>query len=177
MARSRVLSYRVLFFEREHDTGAFIPPDAYPRLALAVCGSHDLPTLRGWWEGNDLALKDRLDLFPDRVEASRARERRERDRSRLLDALRDFGLLAPGVFVDWRSLIRPVHELLACSSAALALAQLEDLAGESDPVNVPGTLAEYPNWSRRVCLSLEDLRGHPAFNSVAQIFRDCRRLS
>jgi 4-alpha-glucanotransferase len=175
MARAQVLSYRVLFFEQEPETGAFVPPAAYPRLALAVCGSHDLPTLRGWWEGNDLALKDRLDLFPDRVEAGRARERRERDRSQLLNALRDLGLLKPGVFVDWRTLIRPVHEFLARSSTVLAMAQLDDLTGECDPANVPGTLAEYPNWSRRVCLSLEDLRGHPVFNSVAQIFRDSRR--
>jgi len=32
-------------------SGAFPPPNAYPALALAVVGSHDLPTLRGRWEG------------------------------------------------------------------------------------------------------------------------------
>ena len=64
MAEANILSYRVLFFEQEPETGAFLPPNAYPPLALAVVGSHDLPTLRGWWEGRDLDLKEQLGLFP-----------------------------------------------------------------------------------------------------------------
>ena len=65
MAEANILSYRVLFFEQEPETGAFLPPSAYPALALAVVGSHDLPTLRGWWEGRDLDLKEQLGLFPE----------------------------------------------------------------------------------------------------------------
>ena len=64
MAEANILSYRVLFFEQDIETGAFVPPQAYPALALAVVGSHDLPTLRGWWEGRDLDIKERLGLFP-----------------------------------------------------------------------------------------------------------------
>ena len=63
MSAANVLSYRVLYFEQDSE-GCFLPPDAYPRLAVAVVGSHDLPTLRGWWEGRDLDLKQSLDLFP-----------------------------------------------------------------------------------------------------------------
>src|SRR6201997_5563452 len=40
MAEANILSYRVLFFEQEPGTGAFLPPSAYPTLALAVVGSH-----------------------------------------------------------------------------------------------------------------------------------------
>ena len=36
MAEANILSYRVLFFEQEPETGAFLPPSAYPPLALAV---------------------------------------------------------------------------------------------------------------------------------------------
>jgi 4-alpha-glucanotransferase len=143
-------------------------------LALAVSGSHDLPTLRGWWQGSDLGLKARLDLFPNREEAVAARERRERDRACLLAALRELGLLARDAAVDWRALVRPVHEFLARSSAALALAQIEDVTGECDPTNVPGTLAEYPNWRRRLCIDIEDLVHQPAFGSVVEAFRQAR---
>ena len=93
MAEANILSYRVLFFEREPETGAFLPPSAYPELALAVVGSHDLPTLRGWWEGRDLDLKEQLGLFPEPGEASRQRQTRERDRIQLLEALRRERLL------------------------------------------------------------------------------------
>ena len=94
MAEANILSYRVLFFEQDIETGAFDPPQAYPPLALAVVGSHDLPTLRGWWEGRDLDLKERLGLFPDADEARRQRETRERDKRQLVTALRREGLLA-----------------------------------------------------------------------------------
>jgi 4-alpha-glucanotransferase len=50
-AEENILSYRVLFFEQEPETGAFLAPSAYPELALATVGSHDLPTLRGCGKG------------------------------------------------------------------------------------------------------------------------------
>ena len=92
MADANILSYRVLFFEQDA-TGTFLPPGAYPRLALAVAGSHDLPTLRGWWEGRDLDLKRQLGLFPEPRGGGEMRETRERDRTQLLFALRRENLL------------------------------------------------------------------------------------
>ena len=68
-----------------------MPPQSYPSLALAVVGSHDLPTLRGWWEGRDLDIKERLGLFPGAGEARRQRETRERDKRQLVTALRRRG--------------------------------------------------------------------------------------
>src|ERR1700751_671266 len=88
MAKANILSYRVLYFEQEPETGAFLPPAAYPALALAVIGSHDLPTLRGWWEERDLDLKEQLGLFPGPGKAAHQREMRPRDRMQLLRALR-----------------------------------------------------------------------------------------
>ena len=35
--------------------------------------------------------------------------------------------------------------------------KVEDLLGETLPVNVPGTDREYPNWQRRVSVDVEDL--------------------
>jgi 4-alpha-glucanotransferase len=86
MAEANILSYRVLFFERELETGAFLQPSAYPALALVVVAGHDLPTLRGRWERRDLDLKEQLGLFPDVGEA--VRQRQARDRIQFLEALR-----------------------------------------------------------------------------------------
>ena len=78
MTAANILSYRVLFFEQ--DRGRRIPSaEAYPPLALAVVGSHDLPTLRGWWQSRDIELKERLGLYPEPGEAARQRHARERD--------------------------------------------------------------------------------------------------
>ena len=54
LARARVLSYRLLLFEREGE--GFKPASAYPRQALVSWSTHDLPTLAGWWKDDDLRL-------------------------------------------------------------------------------------------------------------------------
>ena len=53
-----VLSYRVLWFER--DGTALRAPEHYPAKAVACVSTHDLPTIRGWW--NDAAPEERRAL-------------------------------------------------------------------------------------------------------------------
>jgi 4-alpha-glucanotransferase len=171
MAEANILSYRVLFFEREPETGAFLPPSAYPPLALAVLGSHDLPTLRGWWEERDLDLKEQLGLFPEPDEASRQRQAREREREQFLEALRRERLLPENGEPDIPALARAAHVFLARTPSVLAMVQIDDLTDEADPVNVPATSDEHPNWRRRLSMTLEELAGRPRFNDIAEIFR------
>jgi 4-alpha-glucanotransferase len=161
----------VLFFEQEPETGAFLPPSAYPELALATVGSHDLPTLRGWWEGRDLDLKEQLGLFPEVGEASRQRRARERDRTQLLEALRREKLLPGDGEPDIPALARAMHAFLARTPSVLAMAQIDDLTDEADPVNVPATSDEHPNWRRRLSMTLEELAARPRFIDIAEIFR------
>ena len=156
MAAANVLSYRVLFFEQDWDKGTFLPPERYPRLALAVTGSHDLPTLHAWWEGRDITQKEELGLYPSDDEAGAQRDRREKDRQALLQAMRQQGLigsdsLSPDAFA------RAAHAFLARTGAALVVPQLDDILGETEPVNVPGTTTQYPNWRRKYGQTLEEL--------------------
>jgi malto-oligosyltrehalose trehalohydrolase/4-alpha-glucanotransferase len=171
MSEADILSYRVLFFEQDGETGAFLPPAAYPPLAMAVVGSHDLPTLRGWWEGRDIELKEELGLFPDLEEPARQRNLRQRDRAQLLSALREEGLIASQGEPDVRELARAAHAFLARTPCALAMVQIDDLTDEADPVNVPATSDEHPNWRRRLSMTLEELAARPRFNDVAAIFQ------
>jgi 4-alpha-glucanotransferase len=171
MAKANILSYRVLFFEQEPETGAFLPPSAYPALALAVVGSHDLPTLRGWWEGHDLDLKERLGLFPEPGEASRQRQMRDRDRMQLVKVLRHEGLLPGDGEPDVPTLARAAHAFLARTPSVLAMAQIDDLTDEIDPVNIPATSDEHPNWRRRLSMTLEELSVRPRFIDIAEILR------
>ena len=67
MARKGVLSYRVLYFSRRHTDGygdIYVPPNEFPADALVTATTHDLATLAGFWEGIDLDIRARLDLFP-----------------------------------------------------------------------------------------------------------------
>jgi 4-alpha-glucanotransferase len=164
MAEAGILSYRVLFFEK--DESGFLPPEQYPDLALAVVGSHDLPTLRGWWEGADIELRHRLHLFADASAAQDAQDQRAADRRQLLDALDHAGLLSPDRKEDTEAIVEAAHRFLARSRSGLAIAQIDDLTGEIEPVNVPTTSDEHPNWRRRLSLSVEELAVHPRFLAV-----------
>jgi malto-oligosyltrehalose trehalohydrolase/4-alpha-glucanotransferase len=170
MAAANILSYRVLFFEQDAD-GAFLPPEAYPSLALAVVGSHDLPTLRGWWERRDITLKDSLGLYPEAQEAGRQQDARERDHAQFLQVLRREELLQADEEPDVLQLARLAHAFLARSPSMLAMAQIDDLTDEADPVNVPATSHEHSNWRRRLSMTLEELATDPHFIEIAGIFR------
>jgi malto-oligosyltrehalose trehalohydrolase/4-alpha-glucanotransferase len=169
MAEANILSYRVLFFEQD-PSGAFREPSGYPGLALAVAGSHDLPTLRAWWDSSDLDLKAQLELYPSPEVEADMRQTRAADQEKLVKALRSQGLLAPDEQPDARRLNRAIHAFLARSAAVLAMAQIDDLTGEDEPVNVPTTSTEHPNWRRRLRMTLEELAADPDFNEIAETF-------
>lgn len=177
MAEANILSYRVLFFEQNAKTGAFRKPETYPPLSAAVASNHDLPTIRAWWEGSDIALRERLHLFPDPGGADAQRKQRARDRQQLLRSLRQQGLLGDAAELNGEELLISVHAFLAKCSSFLALVQADDAAGEIEPVNLPASI-EYPNWQRKLSVTIEELLDGAEMNRVAEIFtveRDRRR--
>jgi 4-alpha-glucanotransferase len=168
ISQANILSYRVLFFEKNAE--GFIPPDQYPTLAVAVAGSHDLPTLHAWWTGSDLKLKENLGLFPRAADATVAASDRRYDRGEFLKAL---GFPAnDGIKID--DLIRAAHGYLASSAAAIAMLQIDDITAEEAPVNVPTTSDEYPNWRRRLSQGLEQMETDPRFSALSKIVNDER---
>ncbi|QGM46995.1 glycogen debranching protein GlgX [Methylocystis heyeri] len=150
------LSYRVLWFEREGD--AFKPPAHYAEQAMACVSTHDLPTLRGWWEGRDIEEKSALDLL-GQEEAGRELAGRRTDRRRLLAALAREGLAVAGDedAPFGAELAAAAHAYAARAPSWLAMAQLDDLAGEAAAINLPGTDRERPNWRRKLTAYLPSL--------------------
>ena len=159
MAQFGLYHYKVLLFEK--DAGRYRRPDEFVRRALATVTTHDMPTLRSFWDGRDIELRRDLHLYPTVELEQEVRKARTRDREALLAALEEQGL-APATPATSDQpfspeLARAIHIYLARSSAILASIQIEDLMGMEDPVNVPGTDREYPNWQRKLTLDVEDL--------------------
>jgi 4-alpha-glucanotransferase len=151
--------YKVLLFEKDGDR--FRRPEEFVHQSLATVTTHDMPTLRSFWEGRDIELRRSLRLYPTPALEEDVRQARERDRVALLEALAEQGLQppAPAAPDDAFSpeLAHALHVYLARSSSILVAIQIEDLLGMADPVNVPGTDREYPNWQRKLSMDLEDL--------------------
>ena len=157
---ARILSYRVVWFEREGPS--FRPPEEYPRLAAACVATHDIPTLAGWWEGADIAERESLGLL-DAAGAAEARAERAAERGTLLATL---GLESHGQARLPAGIAAAIHAYVARTPSLMLLLQAEDLAGERVGVNLPGTDRERPNWRHRMAPEAGSLCESPLARAI-----------
>ena len=161
----------ILYFERTA-VGHFKAAAEYPKRVVASATTHDLPTLVGYWDGHDIAIRRKVGIYTD-ADADKALVQRENDRLQLLDALAAAGFpVSPAADNSPQTalrLVQAIHGFLASSSAQLFLAQLDDLIGEADQINVPGTLDGYPNWRRKLSRNLDDPAVLEAVTELAKI--------
>ncbi len=164
LARHGVLSYRLLYFERDAG-GGFRAPSSYPRHAVAAVSTHDLPTLAGWWCAHDLELRHALGLL-DADALEHARGERARDRQRLAEAVRAAGHAvqdsAVGEAPPSPDDVAAIHAFLADAPSSLLMLQLEDALGQLEQPNLPGTTTQHPNWQRKYAHPIETLWDEPA---------------
>lgn len=172
MRRRGMLGIRVLWFERSR-SGGFRPPARFPELALACLTTHDLPTLRGFLSGRDIAWRERLGILDAAAAAAEQRAREDEVRA-LLACLRRQGLLRRDD-TDPAAVAVAAHALLGRTRAALAVAQIEDLVGEIEQPNLPGTVDEHPNWKRRLPMTVDALFETPLARAVLAALRRERR--
>ncbi|MNB82300.1 4-alpha-glucanotransferase [compost metagenome] len=157
---SGVYSYKVLYFENDLEKN-FRAPQAYPEQSMAVATTHDLPTLRGWWDSGDLTLGKTLGLYPDEVMLRGLYQDRELSKQGLLDALHAHGCLPKraghkaSLMSMTPTLNRAMQRYIADSHSALLGLQPEDWLDMPEPVNIPGTSYQYKNWRRKLSTSLE----------------------
>jgi (1->4)-alpha-D-glucan 1-alpha-D-glucosylmutase len=160
---NRIFSYRIFRFEKDWERGSMKAPADYPRHALCTAGSHDLPTLCGFWRGTDLKLLEQLDLYPSNDVKQQQQQLRQRDRHEIIAALARENLVAEldSAYTDasadfGNALALAIQRYLARSKSAVMMVQLEDLFLQEEQVNLPGTVNEYPNWRRKMRQYLED---------------------
>ena len=180
LGAARVLSYRVSYFERRDD-GEWKAPSAYPAQAVAVVSTHDLPTLTGFWAGEDIRTRERLGFYREESALRAAWEERQRDKERIVRALRAEGVLPHDDPTHWTAtpdlpadVWQALHLFLARTPAWLMLAGVEDLVGERAQINLPGTVENHPNWSRKIRLTLEELKRDPAPRDLAAVINRLR---
>ncbi|HII40786.1 MAG TPA: 4-alpha-glucanotransferase [Thermoplasmata archaeon] len=152
MRRHGIRPLYVLQYETEGPAPGLPPP--VPAGAVASVNTHDMPPFAAYWSGADIDVRAAAGLFPkDKVAAEH--ERRAAIRDRVVRTLTRDGWLrgppTPPVVFD------AVLDFLGASDAWAVLVNLEDLWGETEFQNLPGTGAERPNWRRRLRLSLEEI--------------------
>ena len=155
LAERRILSMRVVYFEDE-------PPARFPRGAMAVVSTHDLPTVAGVWTGSDLADQARAGVAPDAAALAELRKRLQT-------------VTGVSAQAEPRAVILAAYAALAASPSAVVTAPLEDALALEERVNLPGTVApSRPNWSLGLPLPIERLRDDPFVARLAAVVRHDR---
>jgi 4-alpha-glucanotransferase len=177
--RAGVLGCSVLYFEREAD-GSFRRTADYRAGSIASVGTHDLPTLAGFWAGRDIDWRERLGLYGDPDQGAQERVARRTEVAGLLRLLEAEGLLPQGIDPEappddlpWPVAVA-LHRVLARSPALLMALQLEDAQGAIEQANLPGTIDEHPNWRRRLAKSVQDLGRARRLRELAATIADER---
>jgi 4-alpha-glucanotransferase len=139
---------RVLWFERDQ-AGNFTAPWHWTPLAAAMTSTHDLPTLAGWWRGNDLDWRQQLG---HNATAETARAERDQEKSLIWQAFTQSGAAqgeAPSTN-DSASFADAAVRHVGRSACELVVLPLEDALALVEQPNLPGTTDEHPNWRRRL---------------------------
>jgi len=145
LAETGILSYRLFWFERDGQ-GNFRRPEEYPAHAVVSTTTHDLPTLAGFVAARDIEARKAAGLIDD--EAYRFQHAAREDEKGRLNAV----LAATGFTCD------PIGFLLS-TPCALAVVNQEDLTGETEQQNLPGSTWQYPNWRRKMKITVEEFAG------------------
>ena len=178
LSRFNMLSYRLLYFERNYPDPSFTTPDRYPATALCAITTHDLPTLHGYWTGKDIEVKRELGMYQDDIMLQRHLNDRARDRFLILDALKSQGIIPndapsdPAMVPDMsRELCIALYEYLARTPCKLLSVSLDDVIGTLNQQNMPGILDTYPSWRHKISRTLDQLSADEIFSALAEMFR------
>ncbi|MEP4102256.1 4-alpha-glucanotransferase [Paraglaciecola sp.] len=180
LAENGVYSYRVFFFEQAKD-GGFYSPAHYPEQSMATLTTHDMPTLKGYWNCYDLELGKELGLYPNSAVLNELYNSRHRNKQAILNTLHGHHSVTEEVGNDVnsvgmsRALNFGMQLHMAGGSSELLSLQLEDWLEMDKPVNIPGTSDEYPNWRRKLTQDLQCIYSDEALNRLALDLTEIRK--
>lgn len=174
LAAAGVAGMQVLWFERDR-AGRFLAPRKWRGDAVATTTTHDLPTVAGWWSERDIDWQARTRTL--RKDEARQRGERAADRQRLWSAFKRAkcatGSAPAAQAAD--ATIAAALRYVGRTRCKLAFAPIEDVAGDREQANLPGTVDEHPNWRRR--LKTGDLLRDPSARARLQAFIAARRAT
>lgn len=171
-----VYSNELFYFCKDHQ--GFKPPSQYKFQSLMMLANHDVPTLVAWWTGSDLHLRRQLELLTTDEQLGEALAGREQEKHQLVHRLISQGLLPETDIqqIDLDDLLTAWMAFGASGNSALYSVQWCDLLGDRHAVNIPGTWLEYPNWQRRLPISLSEAAAKPTLAKRLQRIAAARHL-
>ena len=95
------------------------------------------------------------------------------DRERLLSSMRWARVVPQDTSSEnlTPELVGAIHGYLAKSPGRILMVQVEDIVGEIDQPNLPGTVHQHPNWQRKLPVTIDELSDAPLVRSIVNSIR------
>lgn len=172
MHRHGLLGMSVAEFNQPAWAGAeLVGPEADQ---LASIGTHDTPTFPAWLRGLDIDRRADMGLLDAGAAEAEHAERRQQVENLTGFLVARGELLGGGPADDPAAVLGAVLRHLGESEAPVVLVSLDDLAGETNPQNVPGTGVERPNWVQRLPFTLDELEADAGITEILAGLQGCR---
>lgn len=150
--------YSVMQYEKDH-SGAFRDPSHVPSQVLSCFATHDTPTVKGYEVGRDIDWWQKLAWITE-------------DAANDMRAQRTTEVAAMPEGADFQTNV--LHRL-AQANADIVVVQLDDILGEAEAQNLPGTIDQHPNWRRKYDISVNALATEPRLEAAASVMENANR--
>ncbi|WP_373818620.1 4-alpha-glucanotransferase [Glaesserella sp.] len=160
-----VLAYNIFYFEFEH--GESKPLANYPYKAMTTLSTHDLPTVKGYWQEYDFELGEKYNIYPSEETLAYLKQSRSDHKKAFRKAIEASGqeLEADSDDIS-QTFNHQLQSYVADTHSVLFGTQPEDWLNMLEPVNIPGTSGEYANWRRKLALSTNDIFTDPMVDKL-----------
>lgn len=159
-----ILAYNIFYFE--YDQNGSKPLTDYPYQAMTTLSTHDLPTVQGYWKTYDFELGQRFGVYPNEALLEMLKKNRHEDKLKIRQAVEQVQYLEPDYMGITQTFNHQLQMYVADTHSALFGTQPEDWLNMLDPVNIPGTSTEYPNWRRKLSRTINDTFADPAIQQL-----------
>lgn len=150
-----ILAYNIFYFE--FDQNGSKPLANYPYQAMTTLSTHDLPTVQGYWKTFDFELGERFGVYPNPDVLNMLRKSRHDNKLMIRKAVEEVQYLEPDYMGITQTFNHQLQMYVADTNSVLFGTQPEDWLNMLEPVNIPGTSTEYPNWRRKLSRNTQDI--------------------
>ncbi|WGE33195.1 4-alpha-glucanotransferase [Actinobacillus genomosp. 1] len=167
-----ILAYNIFYFE--WDRHGSKPLADYPYQAMTTLSTHDLPTVQGYWKGYDFDLGEKFGVYPSEKVLNILKQSRHFNKEAIRQAVekaQDLAKDSEGVSLQF---VHQLQNYVADTNSALFGTQPEDWLNMLEPVNIPGTSTEYPNWRRKLSVTIEEIFANQQIQQLLETFEEKR---
>ncbi len=173
MGAAKALSFKIAHYQKYGNR--MIPPSDYSYMSLVATGTHDLPSYTAFWKGLDLELSNSMKTITT-VQYKLHKKNRVTERLSFIDAfyhfelpmpVRDIVQPSPRRVPEW--FIPNIYRFLSMTNSMVLLVRFEDLLGQDEQLNLPGTCMEYPNWRYKLPYTIDVMCVNPTVKEICRL--------